>query len=312
MQVMKSVASMILGVVLFSACSTPETTSVQVVVSTNILGDVVKDIVSCANGTTTVLMPIGASAHDFSISSQQAADMAKADLVVLNGLELESSLSDVIQNIKSEGVRVFEVGEVIDPLPLSDEELHDHNHADEGAHEHGEFDPHFWLDMSRMAKAAEAIGNELTEITNDVTFENCANTVRDDILDAESNVESSLALVPSTNRLLVVDHESFNYFAEAYNFDVLGSLIPSISDNAQPTSEELAALVKVIREENVKAIFVGTDSTQKLANALRDEVGTKVSVVRLYEGSLGTANSGADTYIKMMQFNAKAISRALS
>ncbi|MEN9923445.1 MAG: hypothetical protein RIS09_959 [Actinomycetota bacterium] len=311
MEVKKFVASFSFAVALMSACSTPETTSVRVVVSTNILGDVVEDIVSCANGTTTVLMPIGASAHDFSISSQQAADMAKADLVVLNGLELEAGLSDVIENIKSEGVRVFEVGAAVDPIALNTEALHNHNH-EEDSHEHGEFDPHFWLDMSRMAKAAEAIGNELTEITNDVTFENCATTVRDDILDAESLVESSLALIPSTNRLLVVDHESFNYFAEAYSFEIIGSLIPSVSDNAQPTSEELAALVKIIKEKKVKAIFVGTNSTEKLANALRDEIGKHIGVIRLYEGSLGGANSDADTYIKMMQFNANAISKALS
>jgi zinc/manganese transport system substrate-binding protein len=294
-----------------SACASQSSSGVQVVVSTNILGSVVSDIVTCAGGTSTTLMPIGASPHDFTVSSRQAAQMAESDLIILNGLELESALEPVIENIVSEGGRVLSVGQFIDPLPVPEKTGDDHAH-EEDDHAHGEFDPHFWLDMSRMAKAATVIGEELLDITNDSKYETCAESVSTEILNAEKSAQQQLSAIPSTNRLLVVDHESFNYFAEAYDFEVIGSLIPAISDSAQPISEDLAALVKIIQARKVKAIFVSTEVAEKLADALSGEIGSSVNVVRLYEGSLGETGSGAETYIKMMQFNVQALSEALS
>ena len=309
---MRKVFIVLLGLVLLLAgCSTSTSTGVKVVVSTNILGDVVSTIVTCGGGSTEVLMPIGASAHDFSVSSQQVADMTAADLVVLNGLELESGLEKVIQNVKAEGGEVFEVGETINPLEVSsDGSVEEHSHDED--HDHGEFDPHFWLDMSRMALASIAIGDKLTSLTGDHAYSTCAQDTSAEILAAERELKKSLDSIPSSSRLLVVDHESFNYFASAYDFEVIGSIIPSISDNAQPSSEDLAALVQIIQERNVKAIFVSSDNTKKLADALKSEIGKPIGVVRLYEGSLGMKNSVADTYIKMMLFNAEAISKALS
>jgi zinc/manganese transport system substrate-binding protein len=309
---MSKIITLFIAVGLFlPACSSQSSSGVQVVVTTNILGSVVSDIVTCAGGTSTTLMPIGASPHDFTVSSRQSAQMAESDLIILNGLELESALEPVIENIVSEGGRVLSVGQFIDPLPVPEKTEDEHAH-EEDEHAHGEFDPHFWLDMSRMAKAATVIGEELLDITNDSKYKSCAETVSTEILNAEKNVQQQLVEIPAENRLLVVDHESFNYFAGAYDFEVIGSLIPAISDNAQPTSEDLAELVKVIQARKVKAIFVSTEATEKLADALRGEVGSNVKVVRLYEGSLGKTGSGAETYIKMMQFNIQAISEALS
>jgi zinc/manganese transport system substrate-binding protein len=314
----KIIALFITAGFLLTACSSQSNTGVQVVVTTNILGNVVSDIVTCAGGTSTTLMPIGASPHDFTVSSRQSAQMAESDLIILNGLELESALEPVIENIVSEGGRVLSVGQFIDPLPIPEKTDDGHAHEeDDHAHEeddhaHGEFDPHFWLDMARMAKAAKVIGEELLDITKDSKYKSCAETVSTEILNAEKNVQQQLSEIPAENRLLVVDHESFNYFASAYDFEVIGSLIPAISDSAQPTSEDLAELVKIIQARKVRAIFVSTEITEKLADALRGEVGSSVKVVRLYEGSLGKTGSGAETYIEMMQFNAQVIKEALS
>jgi zinc/manganese transport system substrate-binding protein len=284
---------------------------VRVVVSTNILGDIVSEIISCGGGSTEVLMPIGASAHDFSVSSQQVVDMTTADLVVLNGLGLESGLKKVIDNVKAEGGRVFEVGEGVEPLEVSSAGVIE-EHPHDRDHEHGEFDPHFWLDMGKMAKAALLIGQELSKVTSDPNYEKCTQEVSEEILAKENSLIEKLNQIPEEKRLLVVDHESFNYFAAAYDFEVVGSLIPSISDNAQPSSDELAALITLIQEKNITAIFVGSENTKKLATALTTEMGRPIAVSTLYEGSLGTKESVASTYLKMMEFNVDTIVKALS
>ena len=308
---MRRLITVFVGFILLSACTSSSTSAVRVVVSTNILGDIVSEIVSCGGGSTEVLMPIGASAHDFSVSSQQVVDMTTADLVVLNGLGLESGLKKVIDNVEAEGGRVFEVGEGIEPLEVSSAgviEEHSHDHE----HEHGEFDPHFWLDMGRMAKAALLIGRELSNVTTDPNYEKCAKEVSEEILTKETSLIEKLNQIPEEKRFLVVDHESFNYFATAYDFEVVGSLIPSISDNAQPSSDELAALISLIQERYVTAIFVGSENTKKLATALVTEIGRPIAVSTLYEGSLGTKESEVSTYLKMMEFNVDTIVKALS
>ena len=149
--------------------------ALSIVVSTTVLGGVVSDIARCAEGddqAVTVVMPVGVDPHDFQPSSAQVASMVAADLVIVNGLGLEEGLLPALDSIGSDGARVLEIGELIDPLPFgaeaeehSEDEHHD-DHADEdhsepGAeeddHAHGAYDPHFWMDMDRMAAAARLI-----------------------------------------------------------------------------------------------------------------------------------------------------------
>jgi zinc/manganese transport system substrate-binding protein len=103
----------------------------------------------------------------------------------------------------------------------------------------------------------------------------------------------------------------FGYFADRYGFDVVGAVIPGGSTLAEPSSQELADLADVIREQDVPAIFADTSSPTDLADALADEGGLDVEVVSLYSESLGEPGSGADTYLTMIQSNADAIAAAL-
>lgn len=283
---------------------------VQVVVSTSILGEPISNLVACAGGETEVLIPIGASDHDYTPSSAQVASMIEADLVVLNGLGLESGLADAVENAKSDGAVVFEVGEFVDPIaPYEAEHADEHGdeHADEHAHEHGEFDPHFWMDMQRMATGIAAVGAELATITGDDAFATCGEDEAAKIRNAETEVTAILDQISTANRKLVTDHYAFNYFAAAYGFEMFGAIIPSTADLAAPSSAELSELAHVIEDHQIKAIFGGIDANQDLAAAVTEEVGYEVQVGTLYTGSLGEAGSGAETYVGMMKTNAETL-----
>ncbi len=107
-----------------------------VVVTTTILGDVVKGLVG-DTGTVEVLLPVGADPHDFQLSSQDGAKLRQADLVVANGLGLEESLAAALESVREDGGRVLEVGDFVDPLEWGagrdhdDHENEDEDHADE-------------------------------------------------------------------------------------------------------------------------------------------------------------------------------------
>ncbi len=98
-----------------------------------------------------------------------------------------------------------------------------------------------------------------------------------------------LSAVPADKRVLVTDHEAYNYFAAAYDFEVAGVVIPGGSTDAEPSSPDLAAIVAVISEDKVSAIFSNNTVNPRLVEAVAAEAGTELEVVHLFEGSLGPA-----------------------
>ena len=299
----------------------------SVVVTTTVLGSVVGEILTCALGDSssmTVLMPRGADPHDFQASSAQVALMAGADLVVANGLGLEEGVTAALDNLETDGVTVLQVASLLDPLPFaadhSGDGQDDHHHDEEATvaegddtdeHAHGDSDPHFWFDMTRMARAAQLIGAQLAQ-SGDAQFASCGDSVAAEILEAEADVAQIVAQIPDARRVLVTDHDALGYFADRYDFEVVGVVIPGGSTLGEANSQEMARLITVMREENVSAIFGDSATSPQLLETLSAELGGTVAVVELFVGSLGAPDSGADTYIEMMRTNATRIASALA
>ena len=286
--------------------------SAWVVATTTMLGDVTSEIVLCAGGNVEVLMPNGVDPHDFSASSDQIASMISADLVVVNGLDLESGLTDSLANARSDGANIFEVAPLLDPIEFGAGSHSEEGHSDEEGHDdHGSLDPHFWFDMNRMATAAELIGAELTTATGDEAYTACAQTTATEIRAAEGDVRALLESVPADKRILVTDHEALGYLADAYGYEIAGTVIPAGTTLAEPSSADLAALVATIKAEGITAIFSNTSSPIALAEAVAAESGTNINVIPLYIGSLGEPGSPAATYLDMMRTNAQLIAEGL-
>jgi zinc/manganese transport system substrate-binding protein len=145
-----------------------------------------------------------------------------------------------------------------------------------------------------------------------VEFVECGQSVAEEIRQAEVAVIEILSGIPEANRVLVTDHDALSYFADSYGFSVVGVVIPGGSTLAEPNSRELAALVSVVRQENVRAIFANIATASDVVNVLADEVGQDVSVVNIYVGSLGGPGTGAETYLDMMTTNASLMAKALT
>jgi len=308
--------------------------ALSVVVTTTILGSVVGDILTCAMGddsSMTVLMPLGADPHDFQASSAQVAMMAESQLVVANGEGLEVGVLDAIDGVEADGVTVLRVASLVDPLPFGDapargqgdshshddehdshaEEEQDSDDEDHAEHEHGEFDPHFWFDMERMALAAELIGDALAG-GGDETMASCGNETAAEIRSVDEQVSAILASVPEDQRVLVTDHDALGYLAERYDYDVVGVVIPGGSTLGDPNSRELAELVSTIEDQQVRAPFGDAAVSPDLLLTLSEEVGGAIEVVELLVGSLGGPDSGAESYLEMMMTNATRIATALA
>lgn len=295
-------------IILLGACSTQSGTdgpgedegTLRVVATTSILGDLARNVVG-DDGSVDVLIPIGVDPHDYQASARQIAMLQEADLVVANGLRLEEGLTDVLEGAAADGANVFEIGPLLDPIPLS---------SDDAAVSTS--DPHVWMDPVRMAAAAHLVADQLTTMNESGGWSARADTYADALAATDSEIDETFADLPAEERRLVTNHDSLGYLADRYGFEIVGVVIPGGSTLASPSSAELADLVALLERQRVPAIFTETSSSPALAEAVAAETAGTVAVVELYSGSLGEPGSGADSLIGLLETNAARIRSALS
>lgn len=309
-----------------SAASGADSTALNVVATTTILGDIAENIVGEAATVDTIMSP-GQDPHSFDLSARQAAAIRDADLVIANGLGLEEGFTDILLDAQDSGTNVLFIADQVDPLPFTGpdpdgregagghedehegEEEHEGEAADEHAHEG--LDPHFWMDPLRVAAAAGTIAAELEELVGPEGFGERAEAYAATLEELDREIAALLEEVPADSRKLVTNHHSLGYLANRYGFEVVGVVIPGGATFAEPSARGVVDLVETIQHENVPAIFAETSAPATLAEVVADETGRDVEIVTLFTGSLGEEGSGAATYTAMMRTNAERIRTAL-
>jgi ABC-type Zn uptake system ZnuABC Zn-binding protein ZnuA len=187
----------------------------------------------------------------------------------------------------------------------------EHAEAPEADHGH-EGDPHFWLDPGNVVKYVENIRDGLSKADPDgaATYQANADAYLAKLHELDRWIADRVKDVPEANRLLVTNHESFGYFADRYGFQIIGTVVPSVSTGSSPSAQQLAALIDHIKATGAKAIFLETGANPQLADQVAQETGAKV-VTNLYTHSVTAADGPAPTYIEMMKANTNAIVEAL-
>lgn len=271
----------------------------RVVVTTNILGDVVEHLVGDLV-EVEVIMPPNADPHDLAPSPQQAEAMRTADLLVVNGGGFEAGLDDTIEAAEADGATVLRATDAVPLRSLADDD--------------GEaMDPHVFTSPANMVLIAQAIGDRLADevpALDTPAYRDQVDSYVEELRSLDRETEAVLSVVTDDRRLLVTNHDVFGYFADRYAFEVLGAVIPAGSTLAEPSSQELSELADQIDAAGVPAIFADTSSPTGVADALAGE-GTAVEVVELYSESLGAPGSPGGTYIGMVEANAQRIAAAL-
>ncbi len=285
-------------VLVIAACSGGGATApsgMLIVATTTIVGDLVENVAGDA-AAVEVLMPVGVGPHDFQASARQSALLEEADLVVAVGFGLEEGLADVVAAMEDAGRPVFHVAERTERLLVR---------------EGGAPDPHVWMDPTLMAAAAVDLGAELESIAPGGGWPERAAGYAAALDAADSEIEAILDVIPEERRVLVTGHDSLGYFADRYRLDVVGVIVPGGSTLAEPSSADLAGLVKAMEQRGVPAVFSESTEPDALAVAVAAEAGGAVAVIELFVGSLGGPGSGAETLIDMLRTDARLIVEGL-
>ncbi len=245
-----------------------------VVVTTEVLGALVRDLVG-DRATVEVLMPSGADPHTWQPSARDVERIFGADLVVANGLSLEEGLHDILERAAAEGVPVFQAADHV-TVRFLDETDHA---ADD--HAHGLADPHFWLDPLAVRDAALALAADLQGRGVDVSAQATDLAARLEALDAE--VRGVLEALPPERRKLVTGHDSLGYLARRYDLELVGTVIPGLSTQAEISARELAALTDAIRQAGVPVVFTEIGTPASVADAVAAETGARLVELRVVQ-----------------------------
>ena len=300
----------------------PALPPLEMVVTTSILGDVVRAIAG-DDATVRVLMGPGVDPHGYAASAADAAAMRDADLVVANGLLLEEGLITTLEAAEADGVRVLTLADKVDPIEFEDaHDAHDHGHShshshshDDDAHDHGDEDPHFWWDPMRMMMATELIGAALSEIRPEVDWADRVAAYNAELATVHDKMVAMFATIPTERRRIITNHDSLGYLEDRYGFEVIGTVIPGSTTMAEPNARDVARLIDLIVAEGVSAIFMDEFDTTRNVEAIQADAatrGTRIEFVRIHTDSLGRPGSGADTYLTMLIRTAELITEALA
>lgn len=282
----------------------------QVVATTSIIGDVVRQVGGEAIDLTVLMQP-GQDPHSYQPGAADLTAVADADLIFMNGWNLEEALVGDLVAIGREAT-LIPVSAGITPRLLSE----DDDEHDGGSHVHGPVDPHVWQSVPNVIRWVENIRQVLSaaDPANATRYETSAAAYSRSLQQLDEDLRAMLAAIPEDRRVLVTNHDNLGYFADAYGFEVAGTIIPSISSLAEPSAGELARLIGAMRSRGICTLILEATAAGQVARTLKNELTDcdKVRLVLLYADALGPPGSGAESYIGMMQTNAAALVKGLN
>jgi ABC-type Zn uptake system ZnuABC Zn-binding protein ZnuA len=300
-----------LAALLLGACGSSEggdtgsgqSDRVRVVASTALIAEFAS-IVAGDDADVEGLIPAGVDVHGFEPAPAAAASIARADVVFVNGYNLEETLLDVIlENLASE-VEVVPVAAGLTPL----EGGHDEDeHEDEADHEDGDLlradgDPHFWLDPANAIHYVEQIRDHLVELdpAHTAAYSDRAAAYIQQLRDLDAEVRGMLETIPAERRTLVVLHDAYQYLARAYDFELTAALLPA-SAQQDAGASAVVDLIELVQDREVPAIYREPQFGAAVLDSIASE--TSAEVLTIYSTYAGDV----DTYVEFMRANAQAL-----
>lgn len=250
------------------------------------------------------LVPEGTNSHTFEPPPSAVATVESADIIFINGLNLEEPTLELAEANAGEGVPIVLLGNL---TVTPDEYVFDFSFPEED----GNPNPHLWTAPNLAAAYAEHVRDAMSDLDPDGADYYAANTeafiARMNELDEA--IAEATGTIPEEHKLLLTYHDSFPYFAPRYGFEILGAIQPS--DFSEPSPQEVAALIDQIRESGVPAIFGSEVFPSDVLDTIADEAGA-VQVSTLSDDDLpGEPGSPENTLTGMMVENVQTMVEAL-
>ncbi|CAH0302383.1 zinc ABC transporter substrate-binding protein [Peribacillus sp. Bi134] len=255
--------------------------------------------------------PPGTDEHSFEPSQKDIVKMAESDLFFYIGYNLEGFVTKAEPILSKEGVSTIAVGETVH---LDEDEEHAHEDEDEHAHEedghdHGDVNPHLWLDPIYSIDMAKTIRDELTKkMPEQEEYFNSQFNELSEKLEALDEKFSTTIESGRTNKI-IVSHSAYGYWEERYGLEQIG--VTGLTSSNEPSQKELGKIVTMAEEEDLNYVIFEQNISSKLTEIIQKEMGAKS--LELHNLSVLTDKDieAGEDYFSLMEKNIKTLQTAL-
>ncbi|MDP3888118.1 metal ABC transporter solute-binding protein, Zn/Mn family [Hydrogenophaga sp.] len=280
---------------------------IKAVASFSILGDLVRQV-GGDRVAVDVLVGPGSDAHVFQPTPSQARLVGQAQIVFSNGLGFEGWMSRLLNTASYKGRHVV-VSQGIKPIKAEADD-HGHGHGHKHGHHHDEADPHAWQAVPNVIAYVGNIAKGLCE--SDATgcdqYQRNADAYIAQLKTLDTDIRAIWAAIPAAQRKVITSHDAFGYYAHAYGVKFLAP--QGVNTDSEASAKGVAQLVRQIKKEQIKALFVESISDPRLIAQIGRETGVKPAG-ELFSDSLSDAQGPAASYVAMMRANTTALTQAI-
>lgn len=282
-----------------------------VVTTFSILQDMTQEV---AGERAQVISLVGANedSHAYQPKPSDSRKLAKADLVIENGLTFEGWMNRLVAASEYKGLRVIaSTGIAVNDMAKKHDHDHDkHDHNSHKGHQHGKYDPHAWQSLVEAQQYVRNIRDGLVQVDpqGKAYYQARAAAYIKRLQGLHQSMKSRFDSLPKAQRTVMTPHAAFGYLASAYGITFVSP--QGVSTSSEPSASEMAHLVKQIRHQQVAAIFMENIGDRRLIEQLQRETSTKLGGT-LYSDALSEASGPASSYYKMLQHNLETLLTAL-
>ena len=274
----------------------------HVVCTTSIIGDIVQHVAGdCI--TVHMLMGPGVDPHLYKPLENDIMQIAQADIIFYNGLHLEAQMEHIFKHLATYKKTVAVTQDIEQEKLISSFEYDNH------------YDPHVWFSVPLWIQAIKTVTQTLSLHDPEHTKEYQQNSARY-IQACKKTFQKTVTLLdslPQEKRILITGHDAFQYFAQTYNFQVIG--LQGMSTESQVGSQDIQKLIDFIVENKVPAIFVETSTPVRNIQSLQEGVAERGFSVEiggeLFSDALGPIGTPEHSYLGMIESNVATIYHAL-
>jgi zinc/manganese transport system substrate-binding protein len=262
---------------------------VRIVVSFSILEDIAREI-GGDDVAVTSLIGRDANEHVFEPSPDQVRLVAQARLFIVNGLGLEGWLTRLVQSARYRGPVVVATEGIV-PITTT-----------EAGGAAPSPDPHAWQDARNGVIYAENIARALAVVDppHAGAYQQRFAHYRAELEALDRQVRETIAAIPAEKRRVITSHDAFAYYGRAYGVTFMAP--EGLTTESEPSAKTVAALIRQIRREGIKALFLENISDPRLMQEIARETGASLGPP-LYSDALSAAEGPAPTYIRMIEYN---------
>lgn len=265
----------------------------RIVASFSILADMARELAPPGVEVTALVGP-NADAHVYEPSPADGKRLAQADLVLVNGLGFEGWIERMV---KVSGYR--------GPVVVATDGIQPR------AGGHHDVDPHAWQDLALARRYASTFSvafiRRWPQQRAALEQRHADYRARIDALDDQ--VRQRLGAVPRSQRRVITSHDAFGYFGAAYGVDFLAP--QGWNTHSEPSAAAVARLIRQIRQEQVRAVFIENISDPRLIERIAREADVRIGGT-LYSDALSKADGPASTYLRLIEHNARSLAAALA